>query len=75
MTLIRTNAFGSGGHSLFPLRSKLDAFPVVKRKNEDKRCNYRTKDTIMKIYAALAAATNITMHPAIYDRTTHHPRR
>ena len=29
--------FGSDGHLLFPLRSKLDAFPIVKRNDESKR--------------------------------------
>ncbi len=34
----------------------LDTFPIVKRKDESKWGTYRTKDTILEIYAALAAA-------------------
>jgi len=56
MTSICINACGSDGHLLFPLRSKLDAFPIVKRKDEDQWRTCRTKDTILEIYAALAAA-------------------
>lgn len=33
----------------------LDTFPIVKRRDEDKWGIYRTKDTILEIYAALAA--------------------
>ena len=36
MTLIRTSAFGSGGHLPVPQRSKLDAFLTVEGKDVDK---------------------------------------
>ncbi len=35
----------------------LDTFPIVKGKDNDKCGTYRTKDTILEIYHALAAAT------------------
>jgi hypothetical protein len=57
MTLVRANALGSGGHFLFPLRNKLDTFPIVRCKDEAKWGTYGTKDTILEICAALAPAT------------------
>ena len=56
MTLTHTNAFGSAGHLLFPQRSKLDAFLTAEGMDEAKWRTYRTKDTILEIYAALAEA-------------------
>lgn len=32
----------------------MDTFPIVKRKDEAKHGTYRTKDTILQIYDALA---------------------
>jgi hypothetical protein len=32
----------------------MDTFPIVRRKDEEKHGHYRTKDTILEIYAALA---------------------
>ncbi|MHB9009327.1 MAG: hypothetical protein ACYDC1_20650, partial [Limisphaerales bacterium] len=55
MTSIRTSASGSDGHRLIPQRSKLDTFPIVKRKDEAQfNGDYRTKRTILEIYDALA---------------------
>lgn len=34
----------------------MDTFPIVRRKDEEKHGHYRTKDTILEIYDALAAA-------------------
>ena len=56
MTSIPANAFASDGHFLFPQRSKLDGLPIVKRKDEAKWGTYRTQETILRIYDALAKA-------------------
>jgi hypothetical protein len=34
----------------------MDTFPIVKRKDEAKHGSYRTKETILQIYDALAEA-------------------
>ena len=36
----------------------MDTFPIVKRKDEEKYGNYRTKDTILEIYDAMAEAAS-----------------
>jgi hypothetical protein len=59
----------------------LDTFPIVKRKDEDKWGTYRTKDTILEIYDALAEAqrtgqpyqTRLDLPPA--DPGVAHPAR
>lgn len=81
MTSIRTSAFGSDGHLLIPQRSKLDTFPIVKRKDEAAHGTYRTKDTILEIYAALAEAQrtgqpyNTRLNPPPADPRVAHPMR
>ena len=81
MTLTHTNAFGSAGHLLFPQRSKLDAFLTAEGMDEAKWRTYRTKDTILEIYAALAAASQsdqpyqTRLNPGPADPRVAHPPR
>jgi len=59
----------------------LDTFPIVKRKDEAKWGTYRTKDTILEIYAALAEAQRTgqpyqtRLNPAPADSRVAHPPR
>lgn len=48
-----TRAFPTPRHALSYI---MDTFPIVKRKDEAKHGSYRTKDTILEIYDALAEA-------------------
>lgn len=81
MTSIRTSAFGSDGQLLIPQRSKLDTFPIVKRKDEAAHGTYRTKETILAIYAALAESQRTgqlyetSLNPPPADPRVAHPPR
>jgi hypothetical protein len=50
----------------------MDTFPIVKRKDEKKFGTYRTRDTILIIYDALAE-TQRTGHPIRQHPQTHLP--
>ena len=73
-----TRAFPTPRHAVSYI---MDTFPIVKRKDEAKHGSYRTKDTIIKIYDALAES--IQTGVAYQDRlsvspadilATHDPR-
>jgi hypothetical protein len=59
----------------------LDTFPIVCRKDEDKWGTYRTKDTILEIYAALAESQRTgqpyqaRINPPPADSRVAHPPR
>jgi hypothetical protein len=59
----------------------MDTFPIVKRKDEAKWGTYRTKDTIMEIYAALAESQRTgqpyvtRLNPPPADPRVAHPPR
>ncbi len=59
----------------------LDTFPIVRRKDEEKHGHYRTKDTILEIYAALADAQRTgqpyqtRLNPLPADPGVAHPKR
>lgn len=59
----------------------MDTFPIVRRKDEDKHGHYRTKDTILEIYAALAEAQRTgqpyqtRLNPPPADPRVAHPMR
>jgi len=59
----------------------MDTFPIVKRRDEEKYGTYRTKDTILEIYDAMAAATKTgkpyqtRLNPPPADPSCCHPKR
>ncbi|MBI4369150.1 MAG: N-6 DNA methylase [Elusimicrobia bacterium] len=59
----------------------MDTFPIVKRKDEEKFGNYRTKDTILEIYNALSEAIHTgqpyqtRLNPPPADPRVAHPPR
>ena len=81
MILIRANAFGSDRHLCSPQRRELDAFLTVEGKDANKWGTHRPQDTILEIYAALAAATQsgqpyqTRLNPGPADPRVAHPPR
>jgi N-6 DNA Methylase len=73
-----TRAFPTPRHAVSYI---MDTFPIVKRKDEAKHGSYRTKDTILQIYDALAESiTSGIAYQTLLDpvpasfRTAHPPR-
>jgi hypothetical protein len=66
MNLNRVNAVESDGRFFVPLMSGFKGLPIVCCEDEAKWGTYRTKDTILDIYDALAAAAHLIAlsHPS-----------